>query len=80
MGDVVLLGKRVPVPVYEMSVLPVEDPHGWAEAVAAFQRGQTSRAAACLDAWRGDVAAEQFRADILATPAAGPFVRQMKSK
>jgi len=80
MGDVVLLGKKVPVPVYELLVAPAPDPSGWAEAVTAFQRGQTRRAAAYLGALIGDVAAEQLTCDIIATAPGGPFVRQMRTK
>jgi hypothetical protein len=79
-GDVVLLGKKVPVPVYELLVAPVPDPSGWAEAVTAFQRGQTRRAAAYLGSFGNDAATEQFAADILTTPESGPFVRQMLTK
>jgi len=80
MGDVVLLGKKVPVPVYELLVAPVEDPRGWAEAVRAFSVGQARSAAAYLGALIGDVAAEQLTCDIIATAPGGPFVRQMRTK
>jgi len=80
MGDVFLLGKKVNVPVYELLVAPVVDPIGWAEAVAAFQRGQTRHAAAYLGAFEDDAASKQFTVDILGTPVAGPFVRQMTTK
>eukprot|EP00667_Euglena_gracilis_P004631 EG_transcript_4653 len=80
MGDVVVVGKRRALAVYEVREQPVADRDAWAEAVRRFGKGDLDAAAAYFRARPGDDAAHAFLEDVEHTPPGGPYHRTMRSK
>eukprot|EP00667_Euglena_gracilis_P002399 EG_transcript_2400 len=82
MGDVLLVGKAQPVPVYEVRAAPLDtaELQAWRHTLELCHAGRLKEAALCLEAMPGDEGAAALLQDVAGWAAAGPYIRAMRGK
>eukprot|EP00668_Euglena_longa_P022704 GGOE01028283.1.p1 GENE.GGOE01028283.1~~GGOE01028283.1.p1 ORF type:complete len:767 (-),score=233.17 GGOE01028283.1:1017-3317(-) len=82
MGDVLLVGKFQPVPVYEVLPSPLDpaDLEAWEHTLELCRNGHLTDAMQRLEELPGDEAAEAMLRDVAGWSPTGPYVRSMRGK